>query len=125
MPENTTENESFLNELQIEGQAKAGQENEFMSLDDAIAQMCHIKNEEAIAHFKATPEADWETAQMRLYCHDCRKVVNAGVGKTLRGNPRTVCGECKSKKVSSGTFEALKRFYHLNEEGAKERSSKS
>lgn len=111
------EQESFLHESQMEGRAnKAAKEiTEKMSLEEAMAAVAHIRNEEAIAFFKETKEEDWPTVLMKIYCQDCRKMVPPGMGKTLRGNPRTVCGACGSKKIASGTEKGLKSFYHVTD----------
>ena len=43
----------------------------------------------------------------------------AGEGKTQRGKARLICDECKSRKVSRGREEALKKFYHIREDDQK------
>ncbi|MCF7906029.1 hypothetical protein K9L63_02470 [Candidatus Gracilibacteria bacterium] len=109
---------SFLAEAQQEGRASG--KVEITDLDQAIAQANVILDEAVVSKFRTTEEENLPTVKITVYCHDCRQVVPAGIGKTLRGNPRTVCGTCKSKKVSMGTEEALCRFYHLDKEQKKE-----
>ncbi|MDH3324790.1 MAG: hypothetical protein OEL89_04070 [Candidatus Peregrinibacteria bacterium] len=102
--------QSFLNEAQQFGKAsgKVGIEN----LDEAIKNVAKIIPDDAEDLKKS--EEDWETVTMKIYCIDCREIVPAGVGRTLRGRPRPVCGKCNSKKISKGREEALVRFYHLD-----------
>lgn len=112
------ETESFLTDDQLEGQANAKQREEvaYLSLDDAIARVSQIRNEEAVELFSSTEHEAWPTSALCIYCHDCYAIVPAGVGQTLRGNPRTVCGTCASKKISSGSEKGLVGFYHLDKE---------
>jgi len=112
MNDNPTKRDSFLAEAQREGRASG--KMEIINLDQAIAQANTILDEAVVAKFRKTEEEDIPTVKMMVYCHDCGSVVPAGIGKTLRGNPRTICGSCKSKKVSLGTEDALRRFYHLD-----------
>ncbi len=116
MGDNSTNSkrDSFLAEAQREGRASG--KMEIINLDQAISQANIILDEAVVEKFRKTKEEDIPTVKMAVYCHDCGSVVPAGIGKTLRGNPRTVCGSCKSKKVSLGTEDALRRFYHLDKE---------
>lgn len=113
----TDDNTSFLHEAQQEG--RASDKVEIGDLDKAIAGVTHVMDQEAADLYRNTDESEWPTSQMAVYCHDCRAVVPAGVGKTLRGNPRTVCGECHSKKISMGRKEALEKYYHIRTEEKK------
>lgn len=110
----TDEKTSFLHEAQQAG--RASDKVEIGNLDQAIAGVTHILNDDVAAQYRDTDETSWPTSQMAVYCHDCRSIVPAGVGKTLRGNPRTVCGECHSKKISMGRQEALEKYYHIRTE---------
>ncbi|MBT3349183.1 hypothetical protein HN954_04000 [bacterium] len=112
---------SFLSESQQAGRA-AG-EIDLKNLDDAITAVTHILDENVAEMYKTEKEENWPTCKMALFCHDCRDIVPAGIGQTLRGNPRTVCGQCKSKKVSTGREDALVKFYHL--EGKREKKEKT
>jgi rRNA maturation endonuclease Nob1 len=103
--------QSFLHEAQKFG--KAPEKVEIDNLEEAITNVCNIMDQEAVSFFKNTKESEWKTVTMKIYCHDCRAIVPAGMGKTPRGKPRTVCGTCGSKKISSGREEALMQFYHL------------
>ncbi len=106
-----TDDNSFLHEAQQEGRASS--KMEISDLDKAIKEITHVIDEEVVASYKNTDESDWGKTTMATYCHDCRDIVPAGIGKTLRGNPRTVCGNCHSKKISMGREDALRGFYHL------------
>ncbi len=122
MTKDTKQDDSFLAESQQEGRALG--KTKVMDLDTAIASVNSIMNEDVAKNIRETKEEELPTAKITVYCHDCRELVSAGFGKTLRGNARTVCGVCNSKKISMGREEALTRFYHLNdrpkEEGKKE-----
>jgi len=110
--------DSFLDETQQEGRASS--KMEISDLDQAIANVNVILDDAVVEKFRKTKEEDLPTAKMMVYCHDCKGVVPAGIGKTLRGNARTICGTCKSKKISMGTESALKKFYHLDDNGKRE-----
>lgn len=114
--------DSFLHEIQREGHASG--KVEIGDLDKAIEAMTHVLDKDAAEFYRQKPEDDWPTAKMVIYCHDCRAIVTPGVGKTLRGKPRTVCGECTSKKISMGREEALEKFYHLKDRAKKEKEKK-
>ncbi|MCF7812187.1 hypothetical protein K9M59_01130 [Candidatus Gracilibacteria bacterium] len=103
---------SFLDDTQREG--KASGKVEVTDLDKAIEAVHIILDKETVQTFREKKEEDLPTAKMVVYCHDCDEIVPAGVGKTLRGKPRTVCGNCKSKKISMGQEEAIRKFYHLD-----------
>ena len=112
------QNDSFLSDIQKEGKATGKIKMEDFA--DALDGISVIMNKDAAEAYKSKDEADWPTVKMAIYCHDCRDIVPAGIGKSLKGNPRTVCGTCKSKKISSGREEALKRFYHVEENKKKQ-----
>ena len=116
---------SFLHETQQEGRAVGGMTIK-KDLDEAIGTVHMIRNQDMVTELKATKEEDLPGIKMALYCHDCRMLVAAGVGHGRRGKMRTVCGTCKSKKISSGRKEALESFYHIkeNEQKNKERLAK-
>lgn len=118
-------NVSFLHETQQEGRGEAAIKTK-KDLDEAIETVHMIINPEATASIKAQKEEDLPGIKIALYCHDCRMLVAAGVGHGRRGKMRTVCGTCKSKKISSGRKEALESFYHIkeNEQKNKERLAK-
>lgn len=112
---------SFLNEAQLEGKAQGEVK---MDLDEAISVMHKIVSDEDLKEFSQKKDEDWEPIRMAMYCHDCRAIVPPGIsgkGKKMR----TVCGVCKSKKISSGREEALRKYYGLEEkkEGAQEKDA--
>ncbi len=113
---NSTNDESqrttFLHEAQQEGKASGDIK---MDLDQAIEEVTHIMNDDIMDAYRSKNEDEWPTTKMAIYCHDCRTIVPAGIGRSLRGNPRTVCGVCNSKKISMGREEALQSFYQLDE----------
>lgn len=111
--EQAEKTQSFLNEAQLAG--KATGKVELKNVEDAMKEMTHILNKDVAKMYKEKDEKDWPTSIIALYCHDCRAIVPAGQGKTMRGKPRLVCGECKSKKVSKGREEVLRRHYHLED----------
>ena len=110
----STKNESFLNENQLEGKLSDKNNMDIKSLDEAIETVSQITVVEAVDFFKNNKEDQWPTCKMSIYCHDCRDLVSPGIGHTKRGNPRTICGVCQSKKISMGREDALKKFYHLD-----------
>ena len=107
---NTSAQDSFLHEAQQSGKSPG---NMNVDIDDAIASVNEIMNKDAAAHFKATPENDWETLRLAVYCHDCRGIVPAKISK-IRRKTRAICGDCNSVKISMGRQESLERFYHLD-----------
>ena len=113
-----SDSNSFLHEAQQAG--KADKKMEISDLDSAISAITHIMNEDVATQYRETEEGSWPRATMTVYCHDCRAIVPAGIGKTLRGNARTVCGNCHSKKISMGREDALRSFYHLEKREEKE-----
>ncbi len=113
MTNDKKQDDSFLAESQQAGRASG--KVEISDLDKAIASVNSIMHEEVAQSIRDTKEDELPTAKIAVYCHDCRELVAAGFGKTLRGNARTVCGVCNSKKISMGREEALIRFYHLND----------
>lgn len=113
-----TDDNSFLHEAQQEG--RANEKLEISDLDTAIREITHVIDEEVANEYKNSDESDWPKATMAVYCHDCREIVPAGIGKTLRGNPRTVCGNCHSKKISMGREDALRNFYHVRKKEEEE-----
>ncbi len=112
-----SDSDSFLHEAQQAG--RASEKVEINDLDSAINAITHILNEDAAEQYRKTEEDTWPRATMTVYCHDCRTIVPAGIGKTLRGNARTVCGNCHSKKISMGREDALRTFYHLEKQEEK------
>lgn len=110
--------DSFLHEAQQAGRASG--KLEIDNLDAAISAITHVIDEEVVTQYKETEESTWPRTTMAVYCHDCREIVPAGIGKTLRGNARTVCGNCHSKKISMGREDALRKFYHLAKKEEKE-----
>ena len=113
------EGQTFLNEAQ-----KAGKASGKIKLEDfsqALDTVTNILVTEASEAYKQMEESEYPKAVMALYCHDCRKIVPAGEGKTQRGKARLICGECKSRKVSRGKKEALKKFYHIREDEKKDK----
>lgn len=115
------ERNSFLSDAQKEG--KATGKIAIEDFAEAIDGISVIINEDAVKAYRDKAEADWPTVKMAIYCHDCRDIVPAGIGQSLRGNPRTVCGTCGSKKISSGREEALNSFYHIEENKKKREES--
>ncbi len=113
MTKDKKQDDSFLAETQQEGRASG--KVKISDLDKAIAGVNVILEDEVVESIRNTKEEELPTAKIAVYCHDCRELVSAGFGKTLRGNARTVCGVCNSKKISMGREEALTRFYHLND----------
>lgn len=113
-----TEDYSFLHEAQQEG--RAGAKLEISDLDTAIKEITHVIDEDVAKQYKEQHEKDWPRTTVAIYCHDCRDIVPAGIGRTLRGNARTVCGNCHSKKISMGREDALRNFYHLEKKEDKE-----
>lgn len=108
-----TSNNSFLTEDQLQG--KAAGEVDLQGLSEAIENVCHIIDEEVVTFYKTKDESEWPTSKVSVYNHEIKQIVPAGIGQTLRGNPRTVCGLTGSKKVSVGREEALKKYYHIKE----------
>lgn len=106
-------NDSFLHEFQLEG--KASGKIALGDWEKALDELTKIRVNEASEALKATDPGDWPTVRMATYCHDCRLVVAPEL-KTFGKRTRPVCGLCGSKKISSGREEALKDFYHLDEE---------
>ena len=122
MTDTNKQNDSFLIDGQKEG--KATGKIKLEDFADALEGISVIMNEDAAVAYRDKKEEEWPTVKMAIYCHDCRDIVPAGIGKSLRGNPRTVCGTCKSKKISSGRQEALEKFYHI-EENKKKREDRA
>ncbi len=113
MTKDTKKDNSFLAETQQEGRASG--KVKISDLDAAINSVNAIMHEDVAKSVRDTKEEELPTTKIVVYCHDCRELVPAGFGKTLRGNARTICGTCNSKKISMGREEALTRFYHLND----------
>lgn len=105
--------QSFLDETQKAG--KATGKIELKNLDEALDEVPKILNEDIAEFYKKTPEEDWPTCTMAIYSHDAHDIVPAGIGKTVRGKERIVCGVTGSKKIARGREEALRRFYHVDE----------
>jgi len=107
--------DSFLDEHQKAGRAQEGKDmRDYISIEEAINSVHQSGDREVLAEYKAMKEEDMPTAVMSTYCTDCRAIVSPGMGKGRRGKPRTVCGECNSVKVSSGTEKALRSHYRLD-----------
>lgn len=109
-PENT-QDDSFLTEDQLEGKAQG--DINLLSLDEAIENVSNILDPNVVNIYKNTPEEEWPTCKMEVYNHELKQIVPAGIGQTLKGNPRTVCGLTGSKKISIGKKEALEKYYHI------------
>lgn len=102
--------QSFLHEFQLEGRGSGKIALE--DWEDSMDGVNKIITPEVLEEYKNT---DWDNlprVHMATYCHDCRKIVPPEF-KRIRGKHRAVCGICRSKKISSGREEALKKFYHL------------
>ena len=124
MTNDTKPTDSFLAETQQEGRASG--KIKISDLDVAIAGVNVILDEAVAKNVREAKEEELPTTKIVVYCHDCRGLVSAGFGKTLRGNARTICGVCNSKKISMGREEALVRFYHIDEKReAREEKEKS
>lgn len=105
------EDSSFLTEDQLEGKAKG--EINIDDLNEAIENVSHILNDEAAQVYKTEAEEKWPTCKISVYNHELKQIVPAGIGQTLRGNPRTVCGLTGSKKISIGREDALRSYYNI------------
>ena len=112
----TDTNTSYLSDAQKDGKASGKMPIE--DLEKAINSTHIILDQEVVDYYKNTPEEEWKTSKLCVYCHDCREIVPPGIGKGRRGKTRMVCGKCQSKKISSGSREALERFYHVRPGGA-------
>lgn len=106
-------NVSFLHEFQLEG--KASGKIALGDWETALNDLTKIRVDEASAALKTKKPEEWPTTRMATYCHDCRLVVAPEL-KTFGKRTRPVCGICGSKKISTGREEALKAYYHLDEE---------
>lgn len=116
MKKNTTANDaniSFLHEFQLEG--KASGKIALGDWETALNELTKIRVDEASAALKATDPENWPTARLATYCLDCRLIVPPEI-KSFGRRTRAVCGLCGSKKISTGREEALRGFYHLDEE---------
>ena len=114
MTKKDEKNVSFLHETQQEGRGTSDIKTK-KELDEAIETVHMILDPKIVAEIKSHKEEDLPTLKMDIYCHDCRTLVAPGVGQGRKGKMRTVCGSCKSKKISSGRKEALESFYHIKE----------
>ena len=118
MTDDKSKNEpSFLHEAQKEGRASG--KVDMSHLDEAMAGVCHIINEEAVQMYKDKPEEEWPTCKISVYNIELGEVVPAGIGQTQRGKQRIVCGKTGSRKISRGREEALVSYYHLDPETKK------
>lgn len=115
--------QSFLHDAQKEG--KATGKIELKDLDKAMADVPKILNEDIAEFYRNTPEEDWPTCKMAIYSHDARDIVPAGIGRTVRGKERIVCGVTGSKKIARGREDALRKFYHIDENKKKDEEGKS
>lgn len=104
--------DSFLTEDQMQG--KASGEIDVKSLDEAIDNVSNILDPDVVKLYHESPEEEWPTCTIEVYNHELRQIVPAGIGQTLKGNPRTVCGLTGSKKISMGKKEALQKYYHIH-----------
>ncbi len=110
----TSSQDSFLTDDQLQGKAVGGKvQLEYKSLDEAIASVHKVLDEDIVKKFHNTPEEKLPTCKIAIYSHEAQSIVPAGAGKTPRGKPRIVCGVTGSKKISMGREEALRKFYHL------------
>ena len=113
----TKQQDSFLHDTQLEGRGKGDSGKmpiEF--LDEAIGNVHRIMKKDVLEEIKDKPIEELEPVKMAIYCHDCRGIVPPGIGKGFKGQMRTVCGLCNSKKISSGRREALESYYHIPKE---------
>lgn len=117
-----TQTTSFLHEAQKLG--KASEKIKISDLNEAIESVNRITNSEVATKLHETPHESWPTSPLSIYCHDCRKIVPAGI-KQLRRKTRKVCGLCNSVKISAGREEALISFYHLKEDSANKSETKN
>lgn len=106
--------DSFLHEAQKSGKSP-GQVS--VDIDQAIASVNKIMNQEVAQHLRNTPEENWETSKLAVYCHDCRAIVPAKLSK-VRGTTRAICGTCDSRKISMGRESALEKFYHIEKKSS-------
>ena len=106
-------NVSFLHEFQLEG--KASGKIALGDWETALDELTKIRADDASAALKATSPEEWPTVRMATYCHDCRAIVPPEI-KNFGRRSRAVCGICGSKKISGGREDALKNFYHLDDE---------
>lgn len=118
MTDSSSKNETpvtFLHESQLEGKAneKDFALREKMSLDEALGQYFRITKPEGLERLKEKGVEGLDPLEIKLYCQDCRRIVVPTMGETNRGNPRTICGVCHSKKVSSGTEKGLIDYYRI------------
>lgn len=121
---NNSNTTSFLHEFQLEGKAQGGK-IAMENWEDAMNDLTHIKNDVAADQLRKIDYENWPKIKMATYCHDCDKIVIPEMKEFRRGRSkktfdRLVCGECGSKKISSGREEALRQFYHLQEDDQEE-----
>ncbi|HEY5714702.1 MAG TPA: hypothetical protein VIT68_05115 [Candidatus Gracilibacteria bacterium] len=102
---------SFLDQTQLEGRATGEVK---VNLDQALNDMSKILSDDDLKSFGQKGD-EWDPIRFAVYCHDCRAIVPAGVGRGYKGKTRTVCGSCNSRKISSGREDALRKFYNLGE----------
>ena len=113
---------SVLHEAQKLG--KASEKVKIDDLSEAITDVNKILKTDVAQKLKETPHESWPISPLSIYCHDCRKIVPAGI-KQMRRKTRKVCGLCNSVKISAGREEALTSFYHLNKEDPKNAEAKT
>jgi len=104
--------QSFLSSIQKFG--KASEKPNSIDLDEAIASISVVLSPEITQKFRKKSDDELPTLELKVYCQDCRKIVPPGIGKTIRGRDRIVCGKCKSRKIARGREDALKKFYHIS-----------
>jgi DNA-directed RNA polymerase subunit RPC12/RpoP len=68
--------------------------------------------------FDPPSEADWDNQSVVFYCQDCEKLVRADKDQNAL---RFTCTECGGRSISFGTQRSLTNFFHLNEDGRRER----
>lgn len=100
---------TFLHEVQQSGKSPG---EISVDIDQAIASVHEIMNKDIAEKLKNTPETEWDTLKLAVYCHDCRAIVPAKLSK-VRRQTRAICGTCHSRKISMGRENALEKFYHL------------
>ncbi|PID70728.1 hypothetical protein CSB37_01430 [bacterium DOLZORAL124_38_8] len=110
---NNKDEKTFLSESQKMG--KASGKIKLEDFEQALDSISTILVPEAAEAYKNMEEAEFPKTKIALYCHNCEEIVPAGEGHDRRSTPRLVCGNCKSRKVSRGKIESLKKFYHLEE----------
>lgn len=107
-------NQSFLHEAQQEGKAQG--KVDMSHLDEAMANICKIINEEAVNMYKITPEEEWPTSQVACYSPKAESIVAGRVVHSRRGRPAVVCDKTGSKHLVRAREDVLIRHFHLDKE---------